>query len=269
MSTKKLQILGNLATVDSTLTQSGQSADAKVTGDRLNNIEGKLAGLLYEAITIPSLSLTIPSGGTTGTGGTFTKSPVELGTKVTSVTLNWTTSKDPVSQTLTDATITAAQRSYTYTYPTDSPLTDTKTYTLKATEAAEAGKQAATATKSVTLTFCNRVCYGVAAMPTTVDSDFVMGLTTKNLATSRANSNVNYNAGEGQYLWYCVPTRLGKCSFIDNGTGLKAALGTVDSSGAQVENATISVTNASGYTENYYVYRSDYSNLGSLSIKVS
>lgn len=41
MSTKKLQIVGSLGsdiTIDSTLTQSGQAADAKVAGDAIRNL---------------------------------------------------------------------------------------------------------------------------------------------------------------------------------------------------------------------------------------
>ena len=142
----------------------------------------------------------------------------------------------------------------THTY-SNLNLIDTKTYNLKVTD-----ERDTRANKSTALTFCNRVCYGVATAPEIIDSDFVMGLTTKNLATSRANSGVKYNAGGGQYLWYCVPTRLGECSFIDVETGLGAGLSL---------EATIDVVNASGYEESYYVYKSDYAGLGSLTVKVS
>ena len=39
MSTKMLQIVGRLIDVDSTLTQSGQAADAKATGDAINSLQ--------------------------------------------------------------------------------------------------------------------------------------------------------------------------------------------------------------------------------------
>ncbi len=103
------------------------------------------------------------------------------------------------------------------------------------------------------------VCYGASSAPAEITSDFVMGLS-KNTATSRENNKVVYNAADGQYLWYCVPTRLGDCSFIDTATGLSAGLKKV---------ATISVTNDYNYSEDYDIYKSDYAGLGSVTVKVS
>lgn len=42
MATKKLQIIGNLMEVDSTLTQAGQAADAKATGDAINQMQASI-----------------------------------------------------------------------------------------------------------------------------------------------------------------------------------------------------------------------------------
>ena len=42
MSTKKLQILDNIITTDTSLTQSGFAADAKVVGEALSNLEAEL-----------------------------------------------------------------------------------------------------------------------------------------------------------------------------------------------------------------------------------
>lgn len=235
----------------STSTNSPLSANqGTALQNQITEINGILADLLYEAITIPSFA--ISSLTSSGTGGTFTKSPVELGTTVTSVTLTWDTSKTPSSLTLDGVSIDVSKKFHTYS---DLSLTSNKTYTLKATD-----ERNAEASKNATLTFCNRVCYGVSEAPTTIDSNFVMSLGTKTLATSRTNNSVKYNAGDGQFLWYCVPTRLGACTFTDVETGLGAGLSLVE---------TINVTNASGYTESYYVYKSDYAGLGSLTVKVS
>ena len=241
-------IVDNLETTEEGKVLSANQGN--VLQNQIDEINDKLADLMYEAITIPSF--TISSLTSSGTGGTFTKSPVELGTTVTSVTLAWNTSKTPSTLTLDGASMDVSQKSYTYN---NLNLTGTKTYTLKATD-----DRNAAATKTATLTFCNRVCYGAAEMPDVIDSNFVMSLGTKSLATSRTNNGVKYNAGTGQYLWYCVPTGLGQCSFTDVETGLGAGLSLVN---------TISVTNASGYEENYYVYKSDYAGLGSLTVKVS
>jgi len=227
--------------VDNTLANSGQAADASVVGEALDEIKTRLEELEYVPITISSFT------NTTGT--------VEMGTKLTSVTLNWTTSKTPTTLTLDGTTIEKTLTSHTYTYSAESPLTATKKYKLVVTD-----NKGATDNKETSVYFYNRVCYGVAAQPDEVNSDFVNSLATKKLAGSRTNSKVAYNAGNGQYLWYCVPTRLGACSFTDIETGLGAGLSLV---------ATIDVTNASNYTEKYYVYRSDYAGLGSINVKVS
>ena len=208
----------------------------------------QLADLLYKAITISSFTI---SRVVTESGSTTT-SPVELGSKITSVVLNWNTSKAPKTITLDGKTLDTSKTSHTYS---DLSLTSNKTYNLKVTDERDSVAQ-----KSAYITFCNRICYGAAEAPVTIDSDFVMSLATKNLAISKVNSGVKYNAGAGQYLWYCVPTRLGMCTFTDVETGLGAGFSLA---------ATVSVTNASGYEENYYVYKSDYAGLGSLTVKVS
>ena len=50
MATKKLQLLGNFGTggdvsIDNSLTQSGQAADAKVTGEKISAIETQVSDL--------------------------------------------------------------------------------------------------------------------------------------------------------------------------------------------------------------------------------
>lgn len=210
--------------------------------DRVAELEKNMADLLYTPISITSFS---HNAGTR-----------ELGSKLDAVTLSWKINKTPTALTLKPPSGATPSLSAEGSVALSGlGLTSTTTWTLTATDDRDA-----IATKTATVTFCNRVCYGVAAAPDTIDSDFVMSLATKNLATSRTNSGVKYNAGEGQYLWYCVPTRLGQCAFTDVETGLGAGLALA---------ATISVTNASGYSENYYVYKSDYAGLGSLTVKVS
>lgn len=236
---------------DHSLSVEDMPADAKAVGDELASIKAQLAELLYKPIAISSFSLgniTAISSGNTVT----TRSPIELGSTVTSVVLTWVTNKTPTTLKLDGVSMNANLTTHTYT---NLNLTNSKTYKIVVTDEKNTSVE-----KSTTLTFCNRVCYGVAEVPDVIDSNFVMGLSTKNLATSKTNNGISYNAGAGQYLWYCVPVRLGTCSFTDVETGLGAGLALA---------ATVSVTNASGFTEDYYVYKSDYAGLGSLTVKVT
>lgn len=50
MSTKKLQILDNIITTDTSLTQSGFAADAKAVGDIVFNLETDVTSLLSQVL---------------------------------------------------------------------------------------------------------------------------------------------------------------------------------------------------------------------------
>jgi len=194
---------------------------------------------------------------------------VEIGSKVKSVTLTWTTSKTPTTLALDGVTLQDVNlKTHTYDYSdtnndgvsdeTDG-LSSTKSYKLVVTD-----NKGARVEKTTSVNFYNRICNGVKAMPANgvdgINSAFVMSLANKTLSNSKANNGINYNAGENYYIWYCVPKRLGTCSFTDTETGLGAGLSLV---------ATIEVTNSSNYTEDYYVYRSDFAGLGNVTVKVS
>ena len=71
-------------------------------------------------------------------------------------------------------------------------------------------------------------------------------------------------AGTNDYLLFCFPKRWGEKGtdyiFYDNGTGLEASFEDAE---------TVSVTNSQGWTEDFYVYRSENKNLGSITIRTS
>lgn len=227
---------GGTVEVDTTLTVSGQAADAKTVGDRLAAIEAELN---YEAIKFTAFVMT-PSTTT-----------YELGQSVANVALSWALSKTPVSLTVNGTAIDASATSYTDT----NTYTASKSWTVKATEADE---KAATATRTASINFYNGVYYGVSSNGSidTEDSAEILAFT-KNLRSGKLTS-FSVNAGDGEYIYYCLPKRMGTCSFkvggFDGGF-------TLQSEG--------SFTNASGYTETYYIYRSDNAALGSTSVTVS
>ncbi len=181
------------------------------------------------------------------TSFTNDKNTVEIGTTITSVVFKWTTNKTPKTLTLDNSTIS---NTLTTTTLSGQSITANKTFTLKATD-----DRNASVSKTTAITFCNGVYYGAAA-PATVDSTFILKLT-KALQSSKAKT-FDCTTGSGQYIWYAIPTRYGTPSFN---------VGGFDGGFSKV--STIQFTNASGYTESYEVYKSDNSNLGKKTIKVS
>lgn len=196
-----------------------------------------IANLSYVPIAINSFTNNVKSA--------------EIGSTVDSVTLSWTLNKEADSVLLdgeSQPTGTSGSKSLT---GLDLTYDKHVSWTLRVTD-----KALAVAEKTTTVSFLNGVYYGASAIPATLDSAFVLGLT-KTLRSSKLTS-INVTADEGEYIYYCVPTRFGTCSFTVGGfTGGFALLDT------------ISFTNASGYTEDYYVYRSDNAGLGATTVTIA
>ena len=176
-----------------------------------------------------------------------TPSTAEMGSTVKSVALSWAVNKTPTALTLDGEALDTTETKKTVT----GTFTSNKTWTLKATD-----ERGAAATKTAALSFFNGVYYGVAAEPASYDSAFILGLT-KNLRSSKLSS-FSVNAASSQYIYYCLPKRMGTCAF---------KVGGFDGGFSLVK--TISFTNASGYTEDYYIYRSDNAGLGQTAVTVS
>lgn len=224
---------GKDSEVDSTFSILGAAADSKLTGIRFETIEGQIADILYEPITIKSF-----------TNNVNTK---EIGSYVKSIALNWSFNKTPKTVKLDGEGMLPEFTGYS---KTGLNITTNTTFTLEATD-----ERDAVATKTTSISFLNGVYYGVSAVPAALDSAFVLTLT-KELRSNKKPS-FSVNAGAGQYIYYCVPKRFGTCVFTVGGfTGGFSLAGT------------ISFKNASGYTEDYYIYRSDNANLGSTSVTV-
>ena len=205
---------------------------------RLSDLEKNVDDLIYEEITITSFSAS--------------PSIAEIGSTVSSVVLSWSVNKTPKALTLDGSTIGANNSSKTVT----GAFTTNKTWTLKATDEREAA-----ATKTVTLAFLNGIYYGVALEPTNYDSTFLLNGLDAGLNKTLKNSKLtsfSVTAAGDEYIYYCLPKRMGTCSFKVG--GFDGGFSLVD---------TISFTNASGYTEDYYIYRSDNTGLGQTSVTVS
>lgn len=217
---------------------SGGTVDTSEIENRLDALEKQL----YEPIEITS----------------FTTSPAyfEKGSTVTSLTLNWEYNKIPLLQSLQcslPAMEEELEQDATSYLVSGISATVVSGVSFRLTAYDGEGAQA---TKSASVTFYNGVYYGSAAVPSSYDSAFILGLT-KELRGSKKPS-FSVNAGEGQYIYYCLPVSMGACGFTVG--GFTGGFSLVD---------TISFTNASGYTEQYFIYRSDNANLGNTSVTVS
>lgn len=210
--------------------------NAEAIEARLQALEKWMAGDNYQNIAITTFYAS--------------KSTYEMGETVTSVTLNWNTNKIPTALTLDGNTIDVTKKSETVTDFVNMN-SQKKSWTLTAT-----GENGETDTKTAEISFLNGVYYGEAEEPAEYNSEFILGLT-KTLRSTYISSFLA-DAGEGKYIYYCLPARMGERSFkvggFDGGFSLVA---------------TIDFTNSKGYTESYYIYRSDNAALGSTSVTVS
>lgn len=177
---------------------------------------------------------------------TATPASVEIGNASASVNLSWSFNATPSILTLNGASKSTSSTGETVT-ATDNGSNHTVSYTLAT----------AIGSSQIDFHFYPKLYWGVAAIPQSVDSAFVLGLSNSSLASSRSKT-ITVNATSGKYIWFASPVNYGACSFKVGGFsgGFEAA-------------QTVSVTNASGYTQNYYVYRSTNASLGNTTVAVS
>ena len=206
--------------------------------NRIKALEDAVADLNYKAISISSFSAS--------------PSTAEMGSKVTSVALSWGVNKTPTALTLDSSALGVNDKSKTVT----GTFTANKSWKLKATD-----ERGATAEKTTSLTFLNGIYYGVAEEPNTYDSAFLLDGIDRGLKKTLRNSKLtsfSESAGGNEYIYYCLPKRMGTCSF---------KVGGFDGGFTLVD--TIAFTNAFGYSEDYFIYRSDNTGLGQTSVTVS
>lgn len=177
------------------------------------------------------------------TSFTINSSTAQKGSSV-DVVLKWGYSRNIKSQAINNTEIATSLRQITY----NSVTADT-TYTLKAVSENNIEKS-----RSVSIKFYNGIFYG-KSNSTTYDAALINSLT-KVLSDSKART-VTINAGAGEYIYYCVPSRLGTCSFN---------VGGFDGGFSKV--TTVSFTNSNSFTENYDIYKSDNANLGNTTVVV-
>lgn len=170
---------------------------------------------------------------------------VESGGSINSITFKWQYSKDVKAQYLNGTEIDKTLRTTTLNILLDKNTT----FTLKAIS--NTNKEV---TATTTVTFANALYYG-ASSSTTYNADFIKTLS-KKLANSK-NMSVSITTGENQYMYFAFPVSLGEPTFTVN-----------TFEGGFIKVDTIRVTNDNKSTIDYNIYRSDYPNLGKITVSV-
>lgn len=208
-----------------------------ITAAKLNNIEQallehaqKLDELLYKAITITSFNIS--------------KTLAEIGEVVSNLKLTWSYSKEPTVQKLDGNILDNSIRDHIIT----SNITSNKTFKLEVSD----GKT--TVNRTASINFYNGRYYGVSNSET-YDSDFILSLN-KTLTNSRA-CNFTVDCGQGQYIFFAIPTRFGTPTFTVGGF-----------TGGFIKAQTLDFENKFGYVESYDIWKSENSNLGNITVVV-
>lgn len=187
------------------------------------------------------------------TAGTATNSSNEIGATVTETTVNFTLNKEPKTLKIkfgseTEETLATSARSKAYTGKSVKANTN---IVITATD-----ERDATATRTVTINFQPKVYWGVADNKASYTSTDILALEGSALASNR-NRTFSANAGTGKHIIYAIPSSFGTPTFNVGGFD-----------GGFIKVGTIEHTNASGYKQNYDVWKSVNAGLGQTSVTV-
>lgn len=168
----------------------------------------------------------------------FTVNPqtVEIG-KTVNVTAAWNISKEADSMTINGEAVSGTSR----VYP---DISATTKYTF------EVADDKSSDSKAATVTFSNVIYYGYA--PNTSDVSNLQKVLSENKSRT-----FTVDAADGEYIIYAIPERLGSVKFFSGGF-----------EGGFEDAVKQEITNSSGYTETYDVYRSSQRSLGKTTIEV-
>jgi hypothetical protein len=125
------------------------------------------------------------------------------------------------------------------------------------TFAIHTAKGAETSNTTHAISFYNYIYWGVTTDASSFTEGDIEALTNSSISNTKGRS-ITVAPASGEYILYCLPTRLGTVTFTVGGFegGFQAP-------------ETVSVTNSAGFAENYYVYRSTNSGLGSTTVVIT
>lgn len=171
----------------------------------------------------------------------------EIGTVLDEgIEFSWSYNKDVTSQSLTDCTVVSDDRSCTF----EGSLSATKTFVLTASDSTTVK------TASKKISFLPKIYYGCTNAEE-INNEVVLGLS-NSVLTSSIKRDYAFSCGSGEYAYIISPT-----SFSFNGN--------VWVNGFQAEmqkTSVISLTNESGYTQSYDVWRFTNSSLGAFTATI-
>jgi hypothetical protein len=147
--------------------------------------------------------------------------------------LSWATNTAPDSLSINNGIGAVPANSTSYTH-SGQALTAARTYTLTAT------RGSTTKTANASVTFMNRIYYGVYASQS-ISEAAIKSLT--NTLTNTRQRTITYDCTGGRYFHLAIPTRLGVPTFKINGLTY-----------SDMNRTTIDITNSLGYRESYYVW---------------
>ena len=221
------------------VTASIKSAESNIISmqDKISKIEQELAELTFIPMEITAFSV-VPN-------------IAEMGSTVSNAKLNWTYNIDkaPKQVLLNDVSIDNTVKEY----DVNEDIKETKTFTLKTIDT---GK---TSEKSTVLNFVNGIYYNAASIPAEYNSDFINSLAQHALSVEK-NIELKLEVADGQYAYICTPDANGDYIFT---------IGGFDGGFGKFPVATVEFTNKFGHTEMYRIYKSDNTNLGSTTVKLS
>ena len=116
-------------------------------------------------------------------------------------------------------------------------------------------------TKDYNLYFYNHIFYGQSQQTSITTLPSSLNAVLNGSRTFTINTIIDQDNAIPYYLYYAYPARFGTAIFRDNATNIEG--------GFQEQPTSIEYTNANGYSEFYFVWRSEQGNLGIVSISVT
>jgi len=212
--------------------------DVLYRGDVLT---GVIDNILYLPLTIAS----------------FTASPAvyELGVILSSIQLSWSFNKAVVSQSITGVnvvppTLVTSDRASLVTLSSISANT-----TIFLTADDVTGDPNAAKVTSLSIAFVNRIYYGKRT-DAAINNAFLLSLSSDLVGVR--NKSFTVSTGVSEFIYYACPVSYGVPTIKTN--GFSGGLDLV---------STFAFTNASGFTENYSVFKSPNDNVGSTLIDIT